>query len=63
MEKFLARQPIFNSKQVIYGYELLHRSSLENYFAGWTSTRPLSRQPIVCSSLVWRGLHKGAARF
>jgi c-di-GMP-related signal transduction protein len=32
MEKFIARQPIFNSHRVVYGYEILHRSSLENYF-------------------------------
>ena len=32
MEKFLARQPIFNSQRVVYGYELLFRSGLENFF-------------------------------
>ena len=34
MEKFLARQPIFNSEQVVYGYELLFRSGPENFFDG-----------------------------
>lgn len=27
MEVFLARQPVFDAKQVVFGYELLHRSS------------------------------------
>ncbi len=29
---FMARQPIFNRQQVVYGYELLFRSGFENYF-------------------------------
>ncbi|BCR06213.1 hypothetical protein DESUT3_32820 [Desulfuromonas versatilis] len=32
MERFIARQPIFDRKQKIFGYELLFRSGLENYF-------------------------------
>ena len=35
MEKFLAHQPIFNSDQVVCGYELLFRSGPENFFDGW----------------------------
>ncbi len=31
MEKFLARQPIFDSQRAVFGYELLFRSSLENF--------------------------------
>jgi len=31
-KKFIARQPIFDSKENVYGYELLFRSGLENYF-------------------------------
>ncbi len=34
MERFIARQPIFDRQQNIYGYELLFRSSLDNYFDG-----------------------------
>lgn len=34
MLKFIARQPIFNVKRVVYGYELLFRSSLANFFDG-----------------------------
>jgi c-di-GMP-related signal transduction protein len=32
VEKFLARQPIFNTERVVYGYELLFRSGPDNYF-------------------------------
>ena len=32
LQKFIARQPIFDSKENLYGYELLFRSGLENYF-------------------------------
>lgn len=34
MQKFIARQPIFNCDRTIYGYELLFRSSLANFFDG-----------------------------
>ncbi len=32
MQKFLARQPIFNCHRIVFGYELLFRTSLENFF-------------------------------
>ena len=32
MDTFIARQPIFDSRQRVFGYELLFRSSLENVF-------------------------------
>jgi EAL and modified HD-GYP domain-containing signal transduction protein len=32
VEKYLARQPIFDRREVVFGYELLLRSSLENFF-------------------------------
>lgn len=32
MKRFLARQPIFNSERVVYGYELLYRSGAGNYY-------------------------------
>jgi c-di-GMP-related signal transduction protein len=34
MEKFIARQPIFDMKRVVYGYELLFRSGTANFFPG-----------------------------
>ena len=33
MQRFLARQPIFNSARVVYGYELLFRSGPENRYS------------------------------
>jgi EAL and modified HD-GYP domain-containing signal transduction protein len=30
--KFIARQPIFDARENVYGYELLFRSGLDNYF-------------------------------
>jgi c-di-GMP-related signal transduction protein len=32
MEVYVARQPIFNKNKKIYGYELLFRASMENFF-------------------------------
>ncbi len=32
METFLARQPIFDRRQHVFGYELLYRSGLNNYY-------------------------------
>jgi len=34
VKKYVARQPIFDSRMKIYGYELLFRSGLEPYFRG-----------------------------
>jgi c-di-GMP-related signal transduction protein len=34
VEKFIARQPIFDSHRVVYGYELLFRSGTGNFFPG-----------------------------
>lgn len=33
MQKFVARQPIFDREQKIYAYELLFRSGMENFFS------------------------------
>jgi len=32
MEVFVARQPIFDAKQTVYGYELLYRSGVQNFY-------------------------------
>ena len=32
LQRFLARQPIFNSERAVYGYEPLYRSGPENYY-------------------------------
>jgi len=34
MERFIARQPIFDWQKNIFGYQLLFRNSLENFFTG-----------------------------
>lgn len=34
MERFIARQPIFDWQQNIFGYQLLFRDNLDNYFSG-----------------------------
>jgi c-di-GMP-related signal transduction protein len=34
VEKFIARQPVFDPNRVIYGYELLFRSGAGNFFPG-----------------------------
>lgn len=51
MEKFVARQPIFNRQLRVYGYELLFRSGIESLFCGESSERA-SAGVIVDSSLV-----------
>ena len=33
MDVFIARQPIFDTKQSVYGYELLYRSGVENVYS------------------------------
>ena len=35
-DRFVARQPILDVRQVTYGYELLFRSGWSNYFSGDT---------------------------
>jgi c-di-GMP-related signal transduction protein len=34
VEKFIARQPVFDANRVVYGYELLFRSGTANFFPG-----------------------------
>jgi EAL and modified HD-GYP domain-containing signal transduction protein len=34
MEKFIARQPVFDTQRIVYGYELLFRSGTGNFFPG-----------------------------
>lgn len=38
MYSYIARQPIFTARMGLYGYELLHRSSLNNYYEGTDDT-------------------------
>lgn len=54
MEKFLARQPIFNSDKVVYGYELLFRSGPENFFDGSHADAAAS----AVDNLFWFGIER-----
>jgi c-di-GMP-related signal transduction protein len=52
--KFVARQPILDSKKNIYAYELLFRSSLENIFQSGTSDQASSS--VLVSSFLLFGI-------
>ena len=56
MEKFIARQPIFDQKKRVFGYELLFRSSLENYFHGVDVTH--ASFSVVVDALLVHGLER-----
>lgn len=51
MEVFLARQPIFDKKMKVYGYELLFRSSKDNHYSA-INPEDATSQVIVNSFLV-----------
>ena len=50
METFIARQPIFDPKTSVYGYELLYRSGAENFYDG-SNLDAATAQTIVNSYL------------
>lgn len=52
MERFIARQPIFDRRKKVYAYELLFRSGLENFFDG-TDGDAASSRVISDSSLLF----------
>jgi EAL and modified HD-GYP domain-containing signal transduction protein len=54
VEKFVARQPIFDGKKNIFGYELLFRSSLENFFQSDQPDQASSR--VVVDSFLLFGM-------
>ena len=60
-QRFIARQPILNAKQETYAYELLFRSSMENFFQnmnGDTATSQLIADSFLLfgiESLIGRG--------
>jgi len=49
---FMARQPIFDRQRKVFGYELLFRSGVENYFKGASLDQAASRV-ISSSSMVF----------
>lgn len=48
MKEFVARQPIFDRQQNVYGYELLFRSGLSNFFDG--SNEDLATARMIINS-------------
>ncbi|HWH31168.1 MAG TPA: EAL domain-containing protein [Egibacteraceae bacterium] len=54
MDVFVARQPILDAEQRVYGYELLFRSGLENAFPGTDPT--LASTKVLTSSVLSIGL-------
>lgn len=56
METFIARQPIFDRNQKVYGYELLFRSGLENIFLHTNPDQASSK--VIADSFLLFGLSK-----
>lgn len=54
MEVFVARQPILDAEQRVYGYELLFRSGMENVFPGTDPT--LASTKVLTTSVLSIGL-------
>lgn len=54
MEVFVARQPILDAEQRVYGYELLFRSGMDNVFPGTDPTVASSK--VLTSSVLTIGL-------
>jgi len=55
LEKFLARQPIFNTQRIVYGYELLFRSGPEN---SYQSSQPDFAAASSTDSLLLFGIER-----
>jgi len=54
MEVFIARQPIFDRRREVYGYELLFRSGLENYFDHFDADKAASQ--MIGDSAIFFGI-------
>ncbi len=50
LKRFIARQPIFNTDLDIFGYELLFRSSLDNFFDG--SNQDVASSCVIANSFL-----------
>lgn len=46
--RYVARQPIFDRKENVFGYELLFRNGLENCFRGTRMKRHVPRSTVRC---------------
>jgi len=49
-QRFVARQPIFDRSQNVYGYEILFRNGVENFFNADRNWRPGPRWIAPCYS-------------
>lgn len=58
MQKFIARQPIFDSQRMVYGYEMLFRGGPENYF---NATNADMASTTLVDNLLLFGLDKLAS--
>ena len=56
MDIFIARQPIFNRKRVVFGYELLFRDGLANFFSHHSVDEAASR--VIADSTFLFGIDK-----
>lgn len=54
MQTFIARQPIFDVNQVVYAYELLFRSGMDNFFRGGDLDQASSK--VIGDSVLLHGL-------
>ena len=54
MDVFIARQPIFDRKREVYGYELLFRSGLANYFDHFDADKAASQ--MIGDSAIFFGI-------
>ncbi len=54
MKTFIARQPIFDTRQDVYAYELLFRSGLDNFFNGDNLDQASSK--VIGDSVLLHGL-------
>jgi hypothetical protein len=63
LDSFIARQPIFDDHQKVYGYELLFRSSLDNVFRSSDPDQATSKVLTDSFSLyhVYRRAEEGAS--
>jgi EAL and modified HD-GYP domain-containing signal transduction protein len=52
MDTFIARQPIFDTQQRVYGYELLFRSGLDNVFKHPDPNQATSKS-LQTASVFW----------
>jgi hypothetical protein len=50
----LARQPIFDRSEKVFGYELLFRNGLEQAFQGDKEVPRAARLTVPCSSVLMR---------